>query len=173
MLNRKLALLVLAPLFSSSLALAQAPDEKGSQPDRPGYEKDAAEWRKDACADMYARAAAHLAYLEAKLNLADQQRDAWSNWRQTQLDAANQRRAACLERQSHEEKRPTALELEARREKILGAVLQHLQASHPALQALYDALNSEQKATFDEAYRRRFHHRWGHWREHGMHGERM
>ena len=149
------------------LALAQ----ETPQGDREG------EWHQKMCTERYALKAARLAYLEAKLALTDQQRPAWSKWRQIKLDAAEQRRTACLQHQHKEGANLTAIEREARREKFLSARLAQLQASKPALQALYDALNPEQKALFDQAaahHRHHWHHHGQQWHHHhDFHPERQ
>lgn len=133
------------------------------------------------CAERYARKAGRFAYLEAKLALTEQQRPAWNKWRQTKLDAAEQRRTACLQHRRKGGVNLNAVEREARREKFLSARLAQLQASKPALQAFYDSLSPEQKAVFDQAEARHHphHHRWRHgfhtrrrgWRHEGWHGE--
>jgi len=126
------------------------------------------EWQQQRCTDRYARKAAHLAYLEAKLALTDAQRPAWTKWRQTQLDAADQRKSSCLQHQEKKEgEKPTVIEREARAEKWLSARLAQLQASKPALQALYDTLTPEQKAEFD----RSAHHGHHGWHHHGQREE--
>jgi hypothetical protein len=107
------------------------------------------EWHQQMCTERYAGRAGRLAYVEAKLALTDQQRPAWNKWRQTELDAAEQRRTSCLQNQPKEGAKPTVIDREARLEKRLSTRLQQLQASRPALQALYDALTPEQKALFD------------------------
>src|SRR5271165_3523691 len=101
---------------------------------------------QERCAERYARRAARLAYLEARLSLTDQQKPAFAKWRQARLDAAEKRRAACLQHQPGQDQQLTALDREARREKILSEKLQTMQATRPALQALYDSLSAEQKA---------------------------
>ncbi len=136
-------------------------------------------WHQKMCTERYARKAARLAYLEAKLALTEQQRAAWNKWRQLKLDAAEQQRTACLQHQHEEGADLIAVEREARREKFLSNRLAQLQASKPALQALYDALSPEQKALFDQAAVRHHHHwyhfghRWHHhgWQHEGPHGE--
>jgi periplasmic protein CpxP/Spy len=135
-------------------------------------------WHQKMCTERYARKAARLAYLEAKLALTDQQRAAWNKWRQIKLDAAEQRRTTCLQHQHKEGANLTVIEREARLEKFLSNRLAQLQASKPALQALYDALSPEQKATFDRS--QTHHHHWRHhghgwhhhgWQHEGWHGE--
>jgi LTXXQ motif family protein len=166
MLKRKLALVAAVPLLWSSFALAQAP-QMGS----PETDQETAGGQKQRCTEHYAIKAAHLAYLEAKLELTDQQRDLWTKWRQTKLDAATQHRTRCLEPRT-EKKRPTVVEREERMEKFLSTKLQLLQAERPALLALYNALTPEQKIIFDESHGRRGS--WGRQRhEHReQHGER-
>ena len=157
MVKQGIAALLAIPLLGSSLAFAQGAMEYDS--------KDPSAWRQHFCTERYARKAAHLAYLEAKLNLTDQQKLAWTKWRQAKMDAADKRRTACLARDWSKDEQETALDREARVEKWLTARLQELQASRPALQALYDALSPEQKVVFDQASS------WRGWRGHRHGGE--
>ena len=166
MVKQGIAALLAIPFLCSSLTFAH---------DATEYEgKDPAEWHQHFCTERYARKAAHLAYLEAKLNLTDQQKPAWTKWRQTKIDAAEKRRAACLQHDWSKHENETALDREARVEKWLTGRLQDLQASRPALQVLYDSLNPEQKVVFDQASKWRGRHRGGegpHWRSQGFHHE--
>jgi hypothetical protein len=166
MIKQGIATFLAIPLLGASLAFAQGAME---------YEgKDPSAWRQQFCTERYARKASHLAYLEPKLNLADQQMPAWTKWRQVKMDAAERRRTACLARDWSKDEQETALDREARVEKWLTARLQELQASRPALQALYDSLNPEQKAVFDQTSRWRSHHRGGEgprWHWQGFHHE--
>jgi hypothetical protein len=166
MIKQGIATFLAIPLLGSSLAFAQGAME---------YEgKDPSAWRQHFCTERYARKAAHFAYLEAKLNLTEQQKPAWAKWRQAKMDAAEKRRATCLQRDWNKDEQETVLDREARVEKWLTARLQELQASRPALQALYDSLSPEQKVVFDQASRWRGHHRGGegpHWRWQGFHHE--
>jgi len=166
MVKHGIAAFLAIPLLCSSLAFAQGAME---------YEdKDPSAWHQHFCTERYARKAAHLAYLEAKLNLTDQQKAAWAKWRQAKIDAAEKRRSACLGRDWSRDEHETALDREARIEKWLTTRLQEVQASRPALQALYESLNAEQKVVFDQASRWRGHHRRGegpHWGMQGFHHE--
>jgi hypothetical protein len=106
--------------------------------------------------------------------LTDQQKPAWTKWRQTKIEAAEKRRMACLQHDWSKHESETALDREARVEKWLTGRLQDLQASRPALQALYDSLNPEQKVVFDQASEWRGRHRRGegpHWRSQDFHHE--
>jgi len=159
MFKTPFAVLVALPLLAASVAFA----EPAAAPQH--QDGDHAAWHKKVCGEVYAHRAGGLAYLEAKLALTSQQRPAWTKWQQAQLDAAAKERSSCLEATPKAEgQHSTALEHEARIEKVLTAKLQELQASRPALQALYEELTPEQKAVFDH---NACHHRHGHG---GMHG---
>lgn len=121
---------------------------------------------QERCAERYARKVARLAYLEARLNLTEQQKPAFAKWRQIKIDTADKRRASCLARQPGRGQNETAVEREARVEKRLSERLQTLQTTRPVLQALYESLSPEQKVVFDQAVARG--HRHGHrWHRHG------
>ncbi len=166
MVKHGIAALLALPLLCSSFAYAQdAKDYNGN---------DRGEWHQRLCTERYAKSAARLAYLEAKLNLTEQQKPAWGRWRQAKIEASEKRRSACLQHEPGKDEQQTALDREARIEKALSTRLQDLQASRPALQALYDSLSAEQKVIFDHSQKgHRHHHRGegarGHW--HGFHGE--
>src|SRR5208337_4308756 len=75
MVKQGIAALLAVPFLCSSLAFAQGAMEYES--------KDPGAWHQHFCTERYARKAAHLAYLEAKLNLTEQQKPNWGKWRQT------------------------------------------------------------------------------------------
>jgi hypothetical protein len=158
MSNRKFALLCALPLLWSPLAFAQQAPSAGQPEGQPPMQHHMMHEGQDGfspqemCADHYARQAAHLAYLEAKLKLTDKQRPAWQKWQQWELDAASKEQAACLEGAPKGDAKPTALERESRMEKFLSIRLQGMQAARPALEALYDTLSPEQKAIFDRPH---------------------
>jgi hypothetical protein len=105
--------------------------------------------QQKACIDRYAQESGRLAFLEAKLGLADRQRPAWVRWSQWVLQGAQQQRDACLGALA-EHPRQSALDRDLYKEKELQIRLQTLQAARPALQDLYAALNAEQKLVMDE-----------------------
>jgi hypothetical protein len=152
------------PVLWASSALA----EDAARGDGEHRWHDRGAWHQQMCTERYAGKVGRLAYVEAKLALTDQQRPAWNKWRQAELDAAEQKRTGCLQNQPKEGAKPTAIEREARLEKRLSTRLQQLQASRPALQALYDALTPDQKALLDSTAMR-LGHREHH---HGGQGER-
>jgi hypothetical protein len=129
-----------APLLLSGLALAEPPaaPDQGHGP-----------WHKNFCTERYAHEASALAYLEAKLEITDKQRPAWTKWSQWKLDSAAKERTACQEDAPKQDAVPTAIEREAHHEKALALELQGLQSARPALQALYDTLTPDQRQIFD------------------------
>ena len=173
MFVNKLAAIAAVPLLWASLAVAQpaagdAPAGTMAMQPHPMMDgavppKDLAKWHKGMCTERYAHQSAHLAYLEAKLALTDKQRPAWIKWQQWEMQAAAQDRDACLANTPKDNIAPTALDREAALEKGLALHLQSLQASRPALQALYDVLTPEQRAVLDHPEEgpvgRRFRHR--------------
>jgi len=168
-MTKTLSVLAAIPFLFASVAFAETASPGPAAAPAEHHAVDRAAWHKKVCGELYAHQAAHLAYLEAKLDLTEAQRPLWTKWKQAHLDAAAKHRSACLEAGPKGDTRPTALEREALIEKILTAKLQTLQATRPALVALYDALTPEQKAVFDHAS----HHHGAHgMREHGQgHGE--
>lgn len=164
------------PLAWSTVALAAAPNApEAAAPAgvaaEPHHHGDFAAWHKEMCSEHYARTAAHLAYLQAKLGLSESQQATFAKWRQAVLDQGAKERAACLETAPKANARPTLLEREAHLEKILTAKLQSLQATRPALEAVYDSLSDEQKAAFDRELRHRHGFHAGHRGPHaGMEG---
>ncbi len=154
------ALCAIVPLALGSAVWAAQPNapETGAPPAAGEHHHgDRAAWHKDMCTDQYARAAAHLAYVQAKLGLSEQQAAAFDKWRQAFLDQSAKQRAACLETAPKGGSRPTLLDHEAHMEKMLAMKLQTLQATRPALQTLYESLTTEQKAIFEHAMRHMRH----------------
>lgn len=114
--------------------------------------KELAEWHKGMCTDRYAHEAGRLAYLQARLNLTEQQIPAWVKWAQIETRSAEKDRDSCLAMTPKAEGKPTIVDREAEMEKHLSMRLENLQASHPALQALYDVLTPEQRAILDRPH---------------------
>ncbi len=154
MSKMRLAALVAVPLLWASMASAQpAPADQGT-PSTPmaGQRFDFASIHKRMCNEHQARQAAHVAYIEAMLDLTEAQRPAFNKWRQAIHEAAGKEHAACLANTPKENARPTAVEREAHMEKMLAAKLQTLQATRPELEALYQALTPAQRAVFDRSF---------------------
>ena len=161
----KLPLLAVLPLLFAASAFADEP-APGTPPAPPSMHQ--GEWHKSMCGEMYAHKSARLAYLEAKLDLAAQQKPLWNKWQQIENEGAQKERAACLKAMPKDGAHPSLLDHRATMEIILGLKLQNLQASRPALQALYDSLTPEQKKLMDRPHG----HQGGHGGPgHHMHGE--
>jgi len=165
------------PLAWSAVALAappNAPDaDAPNAPSGPHHHGDFGAWHKEMCSEHYARTAGHLAYLQAKLGLSEAQQATFAKWRQAVLEQGAKERASCLEMTPKGNAKPTILEGEAHMEKMLSLKLQSLQATRPALEALYESLSPEQKTTFDHELRH-LHEAHGHPGHHfgGMEGHR-
>jgi len=179
--KRHLLLAVAATLFSAGVAFANDAPPQGMMPHQgmmmpppgmqPGMQqaelpKSPVEFHKLMCSEHFARESGKMAYLEAKLNLTDKQKTAWSKYSAVQLQSAAQQRDVCLSLTPKTDAKPSALEIQAMQEKELTQRLQALQAERPALQALYELLSPEQKAILDQPP----HHGGGHG-EHGHHGQ--
>ena len=143
MVKHGIAALLSVPFLCSAFAFAQDVSEPGG--------RNRAEWHQQACTERYAKTVARFAYLEAKLSLTEPQKSSFEKWRQVKLDIAERQRTACLQHEQGKHEEQTALDREARIEKALSTRLQDLQASRPALQALYDSLSAGQKVIFDRA----------------------
>ncbi|HLN22979.1 MAG TPA: Spy/CpxP family protein refolding chaperone [Patescibacteria group bacterium] len=165
MSTRSLAVLAILPLFWATAALAEAPAPGADHATAAPSAADEARYHKNSCTERYAHTASRLAYLEAKLDLTDKQHPAWTKWSQWNLDAAGKGRATCLADAPKPGTTLTALDREANMEKALANTLAGLQASRPALQALYEVLTPEQRMIFDHSTGWS-HHGGGHGRHH-------
>lgn len=156
----KFALLTMVPLLCATAAVAQpSPADNNTPPAMQGHHMDHAARHKEMCTDMYAHRASRLAYVQAKLNLTEQQQAAWNKWRQAVLDEATKAKTACLEiTPKADNAPPTILDREAGMEKMLSMKLQALQTTRPALEALYNVLSPDQKTTLDRSFGHHGHH---------------
>jgi len=162
---RKVLMISAMPLLFASLALAETPPQ--SMPG--GGRHDHAAMHQHMCSEMYARQSARMAYLEAKLDLTPQQRPLFDKWRQSAIDSAAGERTLCQSVTVKNDAPPTIVERHEHMEKMLEAKVKAMQASTPALKALYDSLTPAQRTTLD-----RPHH--GHFGRHGgmgMEGMKM
>jgi len=150
MSNRILAAVAAIPLIWATSALAQSQPSNEPAPGMHHEMRDPVAWHKEKCANHYAHMAGRLAFVEARLNLTDAQKAAWDAWRQGRLDVAAKMRDACVAAvPAQPGARPTILDREAQAEKMMSARLAGLQASRPALEALYAVLTPDQKAVLD------------------------
>jgi hypothetical protein len=146
-----LPLLWVATAFAQGAPVNPPPADQATPPqaEMMHRKEDPAARHKAFCSDRYAHEVAHLAYLEAKLDLSEKQRATWHKWQQWQLDGADKEQAACLSDVPKPDEKPTALEMESRLERALTIKLQNLQSSRPSLEALYETLTPAQRSIFD------------------------
>lgn len=133
-------------LCAGIAAAAPPPDEHGG-PDRPaGHE----EWQKKACTEPLARMKSHLEELKVRLSLTDAQRPLWDKWSAAVEESHAKAEAECLKDVAAPPKAPpTIVERLAKMQERLAGEAARLQASQPALAALYQALTPEQRDSFE------------------------
>lgn len=108
------------------------------------------------CQDLYARKAAQMAFLEAKLDLTPAQQPLFARWKDVSMDIAKRRQGDCGAHVQNlrARQRPDMMERLSREEDRLKTRLADIEAERPALGALYAALNPTQKQDFGRAARR-------------------
>jgi LTXXQ motif family protein len=111
---------------------------------------------RERCDERLAHRAGIIAYTVSKLNLTAEQKPLWDKLNGAIQSAADKERQLCasLPTQPGPEAQGTILDRMSRREQFLSARLQGMQQARPALEALYQALSPEQKATIDHPFRR-------------------
>lgn len=150
MSHSRIAALVAVAVVCATAAIAQTVGSGGSAPAPKEYEHhDPVARMKSVCIEQFARSAAKMAYLEAKLQLAPQQQPQWDKWRQAVATGAEKERADCLANLPAAGVRPTALDRDTHMEKMMAVKVESLQAARPALEALYQALTPDQRLVFD------------------------
>ncbi|HIJ37419.1 MAG TPA: Spy/CpxP family protein refolding chaperone [Rhodospirillaceae bacterium] len=122
-----------------------------AEPTAPSQKMDHAAMHQMMCSEHFAREAANLAYLESKLDLTEAQRPLFAKWRQSLQDGQAKAKTSCLAGAEKGAGHHTALDHEDHMEKMLAARLEQLQASRPALTALYESLKPEQRQVLDQA----------------------
>jgi hypothetical protein len=126
---------------------------------------DPAAFHANMCSDRYARAAAKLAYVDAKLDLNASQKPLFEAWKTSVLGSAKAGEAVCLAHKPDMAHPPTALERAAMMHKMLEARLAAMDAAQPSLEAFYNSLSAAQKAEVDHMGPHRFggdHGGWHH-----------
>jgi len=92
------------------------------------------------------------AYTEAKLDLTAEQRPLWEKVQSAaQADEQKERQLCTMLKEGGD---ATLLDRLDRMQQFLSTRLDALQAAKPAVQALYQALTPEQRATLDQPFRR-------------------
>lgn len=123
---------------------------------------DPAAFRANMCSDRYAREAAKLAYVDAKLDLTGNQRPLFDAWKTSVLGSAKSGEDSCLAHKPDMAHPPTALERAERMHKMLEGRLAAMDAAQPSLVAFYNSLSPTQKADLDRMGRDHDHHGWHH-----------
>jgi hypothetical protein len=138
------AALALATVGVAAVAYAQAP---ATPPDRGAMRE---RFMTRMCDDIDARANARLAYLETRLGITSQQRDAWNAFATASRGATAPIKQACAA------PRPTgAVDLPQRMEimeRFMAARLEALRAVRPAVVTLQGALTDEQRTRLNDMF---------------------
>ncbi|HTZ34824.1 MAG TPA: Spy/CpxP family protein refolding chaperone [Stellaceae bacterium] len=110
---------------------------------------------QQACEDRVARRAGFVAYIGVKLNLTAEQKPLWDKLLAATQAAQDKDRQLCASLKPMDQRgQETVLDKVSHREQMLSTKLQNLQQVQPALQALYQALNPQQKAVLDHPFDR-------------------
>jgi hypothetical protein len=149
MLRHLIAASFVAALSTSPLAFAQTAPPGAPVQARPQREAQGADEHQQACTERYAHIVARLAYLEARLELTADQHPLWDKWRDAVISGADQQRALCRQSPFRPGAQSTIVERQAYFGRITAARAQALQTAQPALEALYQALNPEQREVLD------------------------
>jgi hypothetical protein len=158
---KRIALMAAGALLCATAAFAQSTTpstgSSGTGPAAQGFEKhDPAQWMKGMCIEHFARSSSHLAYLEARLQLTSDQQPLWAKWRDAVSSGAEKERDDCIANIPANGQKPTFLDRESGAEKMMASKLATMQASRPALEALYQTLSPAQRVAFDRPMHR--HH---------------
>jgi LTXXQ motif family protein len=106
---------------------------------------------QERCEEKLAWRAAMRAYTEAKLDLTPEQRPLWDRVQSIAQTEQQKERQLCAALKPGGD--TTVLDRLDRMQQYLSTRLEALQAAKPAVQALYQALTPEQRATFDHPFR--------------------
>ncbi|HTW50374.1 MAG TPA: Spy/CpxP family protein refolding chaperone [Stellaceae bacterium] len=111
---------------------------------------------QQACVDRLARRAGFIASIGFRLNLQDNQKDAWNKVVSATQSGEDAQRKLCdaLPANAQDRDKLTALDRLHHREQVLQAKLQAMQQVDPAVQALYDKLTPAQKEILDHPFKR-------------------
>jgi hypothetical protein len=138
------------PLVGEQLAQAAPPATPGApntsaRPPRPPFSP------QKMCLEMTAHRAGHLAYLKERLDLKPEQMAAWNAFEKASTDviAKSKARCASMPTEIKKDAPPSFTDRLTRRETMMKARLDNLEAVKPSLLALYAALTPEQKEIFD------------------------
>ena len=153
-----------APQVAQATPPAAPPPAAGGGPATAGPERMMREFSpKSFCEERVARRIGTRAYLKARLDLKPEQMSAWDAFQKAADEASAKEKAKCASLPTEMKDPPKLIDRLARREEMMKARLESLQAVKPTLVALYDKLSPEQKAVLDRPMTGGRHH-WGHGR---------
>lgn len=192
MLPLKIATLATIAMLSAAPVMAQVPDSSPAPapaerpaggpgggpmwhhgPGMPGPKEFAAFARK-FCLNRFAMRTGELAFLEARLELTGRQQPLWDGWYKIVIAGVQNQRKQCEANIPTNGKPPTILDRDEHIQAALAAREQTLKLARPALVALYQSLNPEQREVMDHLpqflhHGGRFHGHGGPFGEHGGH----
>ena len=153
-----------APQVAQATPPAAPPPAAGGGPATGGPERMMREFSpKSFCEERVARRIGTRAYLKARLDLKPEQMSAWDAFQKAADDASAKEKAKCASLPTEMKDPPKLIDRLNRREEMMKARLESLQAVKPTLLALYDKLSPEQKAVLDRPMMGGHRH-WGHGR---------
>jgi hypothetical protein len=145
----------------------QAAPDGPSRPDHPWREGHEGMMRRDwhrwadvspqqACIDRIARRAGFVATMGVKLNLTDQQKPLWDKVVSASQAAQSNERQVCstLPTDAAARGSETVVDRMHHMQAMMQARLQGMQQAEPAVEALYNALTTDQKAMLDHPFHR-------------------
>jgi hypothetical protein len=172
MSTRLAAFVLAAALAAPALASAQPAQPGGGQP-MPGHGGARGAMQARFCADLDARLASRLAWIEAKVKPTEAQRGAWEGFVRDSRAAAEPLRARCAAPAAAPAAGDLAAEL-ARREGRMAMMLDVTRQTRAAVEKLLPALGEEQRKALAENFHgpRGMHHGGHrmHRDHHGHHG---
>jgi len=153
-----------APQIAQATPPAAPPPAAGGGPATGGPERMMREFSpKSFCEERVARRIGTRAYLKARLDLKPEQMSAWDAFQKAADEASAKEKAKCASLPTEMKDPPKLIDRLNRREEMMKARLESLQAVKPTLLALYDKLSPEQKAVLDRPMMGGHRH-WGHGR---------
>jgi hypothetical protein len=113
---------------------------------------DSAAMPPDPCREGFAHASGYLAYLQARLQLTQDQQPLWDKWQHKLQAAAMVEQTNCLVDHARLGSKPNALQREDAFVRSVSARLEAVKAARPELEALYGALVPAQQEIFDRLW---------------------
>lgn len=138
------------PQLAQAAPPAAMPPAAGGQNPRAADRERHAFSPKDMCVEHVARRIGNRAYLKARLDLKPEQMPLWAAFEKAADEASAKDKARCASLPTEMQTSPNFMERFTRRDEMMKARVESLEAVKPSLQALYAALTPEQKAILDK-----------------------